>query len=46
MPTQAGNPLEFDSYYTPIKFNAQVSHPHMALEHGQEVFVPDLVSGP
>ena len=44
MPTQAGNPLEFMSDFTPIKFDAPVSHPHMALERGNEVFVPDLVS--
>ncbi|KAI0717390.1 putative isomerase YbhE [Cerioporus squamosus] len=42
VPTQTGNPLEFTSDYTPIKFNAPVSHPHMALEHGSELFVPDL----
>ena len=43
MPTQPGNPLQFSSSHTPIKFNAPVSHPHMAVEHGSEVFVPDLV---
>ncbi|KAI0764961.1 putative isomerase YbhE [Fomes fomentarius] len=42
VPTASGNPLAFDSSNTPVKFNAPVSHPHMALEHGQEVFVPDL----
>ncbi|KAI0682204.1 putative isomerase YbhE [Earliella scabrosa] len=42
VPTQPGNPLQFSSSHTPIKFNAPVSHPHMAVEHGSEVFVPDL----
>ncbi|KAI0746772.1 putative isomerase YbhE [Daedaleopsis nitida] len=42
VPTQQGNPLEFMSDFTHIKFNAPVSHPHMALQHGNEVFVPDL----
>ncbi|CAE6419645.1 unnamed protein product [Rhizoctonia solani] len=26
-----------------IKFNAAVSHPHMALEYGDEILIPDLV---
>lgn len=43
MPTEQGNPLEFSSDHPLITFNAPVSHPHMALEHGCEVFVPDLV---
>ncbi|KAI0646307.1 putative isomerase YbhE [Trametes meyenii] len=42
VPTVSGNPLEFTSSYSAIKFDAPVSHPHMALEHGSEVFVPDL----
>ncbi|CDO70096.1 hypothetical protein BN946_scf184806.g23 [Trametes cinnabarina] len=42
VPTEKGNPLEFTSDYSLITFNAPVSHPHMALEHGSEVFVPDL----
>ncbi|KAI8970588.1 putative isomerase YbhE [Trametes punicea] len=42
VPTEKDNPLEFLSDYSLITFNAPVSHPHMALEHGQEVFVPDL----
>ena len=29
-----------------ITFPAEVSHPHMALAHGNEVFVPDLVRPP
>ncbi|KAI1798203.1 putative isomerase YbhE [Ganoderma leucocontextum] len=42
VPTESEDPLEFVSSYTPITFNATVSHPHMALQHGNEVFVPDL----
>ncbi|KAL7284193.1 hypothetical protein ACG7TL_001475 [Trametes sanguinea] len=42
VPTERHNPLEFTSDYALITFNAPVSHPHMALEHGSEVFVPDL----
>ncbi|KAH9920005.1 putative isomerase YbhE [Epithele typhae] len=42
IPTVKGNPLEFSSDFTPIKFNAPVSHPHMAYEYGSEVFIPDL----
>ncbi|KAM5537091.1 hypothetical protein V8D89_009237 [Ganoderma adspersum] len=42
VPTESEDPLEFVSSYTPVTFNAPVSHPHMALEHGNEVFVPDL----
>ncbi|KAI0360679.1 putative isomerase YbhE [Trametes cingulata] len=42
VPTQPNNPLEFTSNHPLITFNAPVSHPHMALEHGSEVFVPDL----
>ncbi|KAL1944018.1 hypothetical protein VTO73DRAFT_3836 [Trametes versicolor] len=42
VPTEKGNPLEFTSDHPLITFNAPVSHPHMALEHGSEVFVPDL----
>ncbi|KAI0055287.1 putative isomerase YbhE [Artomyces pyxidatus] len=34
-------PLDFDNA-SPITFPAAVSHPHMALEHGDEVLVPDL----
>lgn len=39
------DPLHFDTSNATklITFPAEVSHPHMALEHGQEVFVPDLV---
>ena len=44
VPTEKGNPLEFVPEYSLITFDAPVSHPHMALEHGSEVFVPDLVS--
>ncbi|KAH9849366.1 putative isomerase YbhE [Lenzites betulinus] len=42
VPTEKGNPLEFLSDHPVITFDAAVSHPHMALEHGSEVFVPDL----
>ncbi|KAH9896868.1 putative isomerase YbhE [Cubamyces lactineus] len=42
VPTEKGNPLEFVPEYSLITFDAPVSHPHMALEHGSEVFVPDL----
>jgi hypothetical protein len=27
----------------PLKNSTAISHPHMALEHGSEIFVPDLV---
>ena len=43
MPTEANDPTEFVNDFTPITFNAPVSHPHMALDVGNEVFVPDLV---
>ncbi|PIL23474.1 hypothetical protein GSI_14785 [Ganoderma sinense ZZ0214-1] len=42
VPTEAENPLEFVSSFTPIVFDAPISHPHMVLEHGSEVFIPDL----
>jgi len=35
------DPLQFESAQ-PITFPAPVSHPHMALENGDEVLVPDL----
>lgn len=41
MPTS--NPLDFESGSL-ITFPAEVSHPHMALQNGNEVLVPDLVS--
>ncbi|KAL1944023.1 hypothetical protein VTO73DRAFT_3841 [Trametes versicolor] len=41
IPTEA-DPLEFTEGAPLISFNAPVSHPHMALEVGSEVFVPDL----
>jgi 6-phosphogluconolactonase (cycloisomerase 2 family) len=40
------DPLHFDKSSMPITFpapNGGSSHPHMALQHGPEVFVPDLV---
>ena len=37
--------LHFDAdAATLITFPAPVSHPHMVLEHGNEILVPDLVS--
>ncbi|KAM5533415.1 hypothetical protein V8D89_012965 [Ganoderma adspersum] len=42
VPTESEDPLEFVSSFTPIVFDAPVSHPHMILEHGSEVFIPDL----
>ncbi|KAI0777681.1 putative isomerase YbhE [Trametes elegans] len=42
VPTEESNPLAFQSDYSLISFDAPVSHPHMALEVGKEVFVPDL----
>ncbi|KAI0635167.1 putative isomerase YbhE [Trametes polyzona] len=42
VPTVSGNPLKFSSDHPLISFDAPVSHPHMALEHGSEVLVPDL----
>lgn len=43
MPT-ASDPLVFDDSSAPlITFPADVSHPHMALENGEEVLIPDLV---
>ncbi|KAI0826617.1 putative isomerase YbhE [Trametes gibbosa] len=42
VPTEPSNPLKFLSDHPVITFDAPVSHPHMALEHGPEVFVPDL----
>ncbi|CDO70095.1 hypothetical protein BN946_scf184806.g22 [Trametes cinnabarina] len=44
VPTQE-DPLEFTEGAPLISFPAAVSHPHMALEVGQEVFVPDLIRG-
>ncbi|KAI0313954.1 putative isomerase YbhE [Amylostereum chailletii] len=40
IPTTDGG-LDFGSPQT-ISFPANVSHPHMAVEHGEEVLVPDL----
>lgn len=40
------DPLHFDKFSTPVTFPAPdngFSHPHMALQYGVEVFVPDLV---
>ncbi|KAF7792669.1 hypothetical protein EIP86_003766 [Pleurotus ostreatoroseus] len=36
------DPLHFSRDASLITFPAPVSHPHMALQHGEEVFVPDL----
>ncbi|OSD08016.1 putative isomerase YbhE [Trametes coccinea BRFM310] len=41
VPTEE-DPLEFTEGAPLISFPAAVSHPHMALEVGEEVFVPDL----
>ncbi|KAI0777680.1 putative isomerase YbhE [Trametes elegans] len=41
IPTEE-DPLEFTEGAPLISFDAAVSHPHMALEVGKEVFVPDL----
>ncbi|KAI0826618.1 putative isomerase YbhE [Trametes gibbosa] len=41
VPTEK-DPLEFTEGAPLISFDAPVSHPHMALEVGSEVFVPDL----
>ena len=43
IPTEGNDPTEFVNDFSLITFNAPVSHPHMALEVGCEVFVPDLV---
>ena len=43
IPTEGNDPTEFVNDFSLITFNAPVSHPHMALEVGREVFVPDLV---
>ncbi len=45
IPTEE-DPLQFTEGAPLISFNAPVSHPHMALEVGSEVFVPDLVRLP
>ena len=37
------DPLHFSRSAGLITFPASVSHPHMALQHGSEVLVPDLV---
>lgn len=42
-----GSPLHFERNAPAITFPTKpntVSHPHMLLQHGEEVFVPDLVS--
>ena len=46
VPTEANDATEFMNDFTPITFNAPVSHPHMALAVGKEIFVPDLVRDP
>lgn len=38
------DPLHFSRDASLITFPAPVSHPHMALQHGEEIFVPDLAS--
>ena len=44
IPTNESDPLHLlDGDAEVIKFPGADSHPHMALEVGQEVFVPDLV---
>lgn len=44
------SPLRFDQAASvitfPVKPGTTVSHPHMAVEHGNEIFIPDLVSCP
>lgn len=37
------DPLHFATNANLITFPAEVSHPHMVLQHGEEIFVPDLV---
>ena len=44
IPTEVGDPLEFVSAFTPASFGAPVSRPHMVLEYGNELLVPDIVS--
>lgn len=42
-----GSPLSFAKNASPVAFPVNpgtLSHPHMVLEHGDEVFIPDLVS--
>ncbi|KAI0330347.1 putative isomerase YbhE [Cubamyces sp. BRFM 1775] len=36
------DPAQFTTQYSLITFDAPVSNPHMVLEHGSEVYIPDL----
>ncbi|KAJ8462487.1 hypothetical protein ONZ51_g10876 [Trametes cubensis] len=40
--TEESDPAQFTTEYSLITFDAPVSNPHMVLEHGSEVFIPDL----
>ncbi|PIL23472.1 hypothetical protein GSI_14783 [Ganoderma sinense ZZ0214-1] len=42
VPTKPEEPLEFLSSFTPVPFDAPISRPHMVLEHGNELFIPDI----
>ncbi|KAH9896869.1 putative isomerase YbhE [Cubamyces lactineus] len=42
VPTEENDPAQFTTDYSLVTFDAPISNPHMVLEYGSEVFIPDL----